>query len=402
MTSRPLLGIVADDLTGGAAVAGEIARDGGPEVDIVRLGQRDPVRGRSVVVETGSRYIAPEDAAVAVVRARRVVRELGVGITVKKIDSTLKGNVGTELAAFVADSDGTVVIAPACPAVSLGVRGGRQYRAADPLRDVAALLSGVLDEPPALLPLDTVRCGGEAVAAWLAGHASRSVLADAMTQDDLDAVVSGSRAVGITDFAGTYGLGTAFRSGESTQSAALPTTERLLVLAGSANPATTAQLRRLVDEGADEIVIDIGRLVAGGDDDERARVCGLASASRSPVVVVHTNPGVTERSVTAHRQAAGWTERDLAARLAAPFADALGAIPGAGVYFIGGETTGAICDRIGWHRFTVTNEVSAGVPLAVEESGERPFILTKPGAFGARDDILNAARRLLEKATARF
>ena len=86
---------------------------------------------------------------------------------------------------------------------------------------------------------------------------------------------------------------------------------------------------------------------------------------------------------------------------AAPFADALGAIPGAGVYFIGGETTGAICDRMGWHRFTVINEVSTGVPLAVEESAERPFILTKPGAFGARDDI-NAARRLLMQATARF
>lgn len=398
MTSPPVLGIVADDLTGGAAVAGEIARGAGPEVEVVRMGHREPTGGGSVVVETGSRYIDAELAAAGVVRARRLLRDRGVDVTMKKIDSTLKGNVATELAAFVSDTDGRVIVAPACPAVSLGLRGGRQYRGEEPGRDVAELLAAVLDEPPVLLPLDVVRHGVDAVATWLEARDARVVLADSMTQADLDAVVGGSCAVGVVDYAGTYGLGTAFRRGEQqVNRAALPSAERLLVLAGSANPVSATQVRRLVDEGADEVVVDI-RVLLAGSRDERARVRSAVAASRSVTVVVHTDPGVTGTSVTAYRREAGWSERDLAEHLADPFVDALEALPDAAVYLIGGETTGAICDRIGWHRFVVTGEVSVAVPLAAEETATRPFVLTKPGAFGARDDLLVAARRVLHGA----
>jgi 4-hydroxythreonine-4-phosphate dehydrogenase len=394
MTSLPVLGIIADDLTGGAAVAGEIARDAGSEVEIVRLGHRDPTGGRSVVVETGSRYTDAELSAANVVHARRLLRDCGVDVTMKKIDSTLKGNVATELAAFVSDADGRVIVAPACPAVSLGLRGGRQYRGEAPGRDVAELLATVLDEPPVLLPLDVVRHGVDAVATWLDARDSRVVLADSTMQADLDAVVGGSSAVGVADYAGTYGLGTAFRRGEQhVNRTALPSAERLLVLAGSANPVSVAQLQRLVEEGADEVVVDVRALVTGSRD-ERARVRSAVAASRSATVVVHTDPGATGSSVTAYRLDAGWSERDLAEHLGGPFVDALEALPEAGVYLIGGETTGAICDRIGWHRFVVTDEVSVAVPLVTEETGARPFVLTKPGAFGARDDLLVAARRL--------
>ena len=401
MTMPDLLGIVADDLTGGAAIAGEIARNRGPEVQVVRLGHCEPDSDVPAVVETTSRYIDADESAARVIAARNLLQGRGFGLLMKKIDSTLKGNVATELAAFASAAEGTLVIAPACPAVSLSLRGGWQYREDSRGRNVVEMLASVLDAAPALLPLEIVQRGRGAVADWLANEPAAVVLADSIDSADLHSVAAGARVQGVREFAGTYGLGAALAPSErGDSSASAPRIGgRMLVLAGSANSVTSAQIQQLIRGRADEIVMNVQALI-DGDGGETVRVRAAAAATRQSIVVVHTAADATASSVAGRRRALGWSERDLAERLADPFLEALEAMPDAGVYFIGGETTGAICDRLGWHRFTVTDEVTDAVPLATEHSRQRPFVLTKPGAFGGPDDLCVAAERLIRRSDA--
>jgi D-threonate/D-erythronate kinase len=116
---------VADDLTGGAAIGGEIARLG-HVVDVVSLSNTVQPR-RSMVVETASRYIPADLSAERVKNAVRFLVDAGCPVIMKKIDSTLKGNVATELAAFAAGCPGQILVAPSCPEVGLTLRGGQQF-----------------------------------------------------------------------------------------------------------------------------------------------------------------------------------------------------------------------------------------------------------------------------------
>lgn len=397
--SSVALGIIADDLTGGAAIAGEITRDRGIDVDVVTLPVFDDADTEAVVVETGSRYLPERSSSARVVEAHARLRDGGCSAMMKKIDSTLKGNVATELAAFVAAVGGPVVIAPSCPTVGLGLLGGVQVRGGAPDRDVSAMLEAVLGYAPTRLDLDVVRQGPARAAAVLRERGGQVVLADALTDADLATVAEAAVSAGIRSFAGTYGLGAAIAAAlelggpDATPAdpGAGPTAERILVIAGSANPVSTGQIRRLVDDGAREIAVDVPRLLREPVD-ECARIATALAVGDPPVVVIHSAAGDTRDEVTRIRDLNGWTERELADRVAPPFANAIRERPGAGIYFLGGETTGAICDRLGWNRFTVVNEIAPAVPLLRVAGSPAPFALTKPGAFGEPDDLVAAVR----------
>lgn len=391
------LGVLADDLTGGAAIAAEIARDHGTAVSVVSKAQ-DISGGSAVVLETASRYIGPDIAGQRVAEGVECLRSHGYGRVMKKIDSTFKGNVGAELAAFAGRARGITVVAPACPAVGLGIRGGVQARGAKTGTDIAALLSTFLSRAPELIPLEAVEAGADAVAQRIRRSGAPVVLADSLTDDHLRTVAEGAIRAGVSDFAGTYGLGSALAPRAAPEGAAASgpslAAKGILVLAGSANPVTAAQLRGLRGLGATEVAVDV--LAALEDPEaECRRVSEAVRRAASPVLVVHSDAALSGRRVNRRRAAEGWTERDLAERIAPPLASAVRAAPGSAVYLIGGETTGAVCDVLGWHRFEVLGEATPAVPLALVADDEHPFVLMKPGGFGAFDAVASAARALL-------
>ncbi|GAB3279726.1 four-carbon acid sugar kinase family protein [Sinomonas notoginsengisoli] len=398
----PAIGIVADDITGGAAIGAEIASMG-HAVDVVRLSpaSQRPTPPHTVIVETGSRYLPPDESARRVQEAVAEMRRDGLPVLMKKIDSTLKGNVATELAAFADSRPGPLLIAPACPEVGLALVGGRQITRRGPGADVADLLAASLSGRIHILDLETVRRGRDAVAGWLRQHAGSTVLADSETQADLDEAAAGAAAAGVLSYAGTYGLGRALAAaflepGAAAAQFSPPPVDRVLVLAGSASDVTARQIRELVLAGAEEIVVDIEAVLQGQIKPEARRAGLLASASEAKVIVVHTAPGLTQERVRRHCGQHGWTERDLALSLALPFAEAARAAEGAAVYFIGGETTGAIAELLGLQALTVHGECTPAVPWATTSTPSPwPVLLTKPGAFGTDRALAEAADLLL-------
>src|SRR3954463_919522 len=121
--------VIADDLTGAADTGIALALAGIPT--FVAFGEQiPPADSRVVAFDTDSRAL---DAGAAAARAGGVAsraRERGVRTIYKKIDSTLRGNVGAENAAIFRALTGqgqpaVVVACPAFPAMGRTTRDGR-------------------------------------------------------------------------------------------------------------------------------------------------------------------------------------------------------------------------------------------------------------------------------------
>src|SRR5436305_992889 len=121
--------VIADDLTGAADTGIAFALAG--LATFVAFGEKPPPQNaRIVAFDTDSRILAAEAAAASAANAALRARECGARTIYKKIDSTLRGNVGTETAAiFRAASEGgvpaVVIACPAFPAMGRTTRAGR-------------------------------------------------------------------------------------------------------------------------------------------------------------------------------------------------------------------------------------------------------------------------------------
>jgi len=158
MMQNPRVLIVADDLTGAMDSAGPFAGIGVETWVVAAPMQCDAAtiaRARVVSVNTDSRHLPAVHAAT---RVREIVRRLGPGafdVVVKKIDSTLRGNVVAETLALLETSGRRgAVIAPAFPAQGRTVKSGVVHVNGVPLAETA-FASDALSPPP-LAPLQQV------------------------------------------------------------------------------------------------------------------------------------------------------------------------------------------------------------------------------------------------------
>ena len=158
MTRQPRVLIVADDLTGAMDSAGPFAALG-IETWVVALPMRcDPASlksARVVSVNTDTRHLPGPQAAVRVRESLRYLDAGGFDIVVKKIDSTLRGNVVAETMALLEVSGRRVaVVAAAFPAQGRTVRGGVVHVDGKPLAQTAFAHDAL--SPPPLAPLQQV------------------------------------------------------------------------------------------------------------------------------------------------------------------------------------------------------------------------------------------------------
>jgi uncharacterized protein YgbK (DUF1537 family) len=122
--------VIADDLTGALDTGVQFAKNGiSTEVRFQGAGADSAPDTAVVVVDTESRHIPAQEAAARVREAAYWGRSAGAAGFYKKTDSTLRGNIGAELAGLAAGCPGDlpVVFAPAFPALKRTTRAGLQY-----------------------------------------------------------------------------------------------------------------------------------------------------------------------------------------------------------------------------------------------------------------------------------
>lgn len=368
--------IIADDLTGAADSAAALTSRGRTSIVIDPAGEwpDDDV----LAIDTDSRHCPAEPAVERVREVSVRARELGAQV-VKKIDSTLRGNITAELRAVLdvlgdADDPPLLVVAPAFPATSRTTLGGIVH--VDGERLAAHGSNGDVVE---LLQRGDIRTGRVGLAevngapelAARLDHASadgfEAVVVDSESDEHLRTVVEAADLASVrTVLVGSGGLTRPLAPRRPSYEAAHgrgPT----LVVVGSYAPVSRVQRQRLVEHGCTPVLLD----TEGQHTADRLR-----AALASGTAVLSPDP-----DAPVVREQAPHVARALAQTVVGVLGE-LGTLVATG-----GETARAVLTAAGVTRLVVTGEIEPGIVRShVPELSLE--LVTKAGAFGDADALL--------------
>jgi len=393
--------IIADDLTGAADCGIAFVLAGLPT--LVVIDERSlPASARIVALDTDTRA-AKEDAAVERVdAAARAAYASGARTVYKKVDSTLRGHVGAEVAAVARVarevSGGRrvrVIAAPAFPATGRTMQRGHVLVGGVPLGETEvwkgsgmsglAELGAMFDGAglrTSLVSLEAVR--DPALAHTLLDASGDAVICDAIAEEDLAAIARGGAQLDASViWVGSGGLarhlpralglqpeGTA---GARQSSPATP----VLTLVGSRSRVSHDQATTLCREsGVVCLELDPGTLLASRSSYE-AEARQVLRKGEDLVLVVSVRAPV---DLTRDKSIAG-AFGALAAALA----------PDAGAMFAtGGDIARATLQSMGATGIQLLGEVEPGVPVGLTATARPLPFVTKAGAFGTPNTMAHA------------
>jgi uncharacterized protein YgbK (DUF1537 family) len=376
------IGIVADDLTGAMDAAAPFADIGIGTAVALNCDGPLPASAPALSIDTDTREALPQDAADTVHRTMAKLRAAGARLPFKKIDSTLRGNIGAEtLAALAGSGRRHAIIAPAAPAQGRLLRDGQLFvhgrRLQMNLTDMLRFeLPGVSVQP--LLP-----GGGPFVPA---GDGCCVWVADAQDEADLDRVArlgwdrDDVLLVGSSGLAGALarrqGVGTL--SGQAKQQ---PGYRRVWFIVGSRNSRSAQQVRALIaHDGVTKLVLPLAGGMPELSERDASGDCGIG--------VIHVE-GLDAPAASDPRR--------IAAQLGELAAAVLGLAPHARTALVmaGGDTARATLARLGVESVDVLASLFPGVVHGTARvAGQELGIVTKAGGFGDPDLFVRLAARL--------
>lgn len=396
--------IVADDLTGAADSAVAFASAGlstrvlfagsgdglGPTGRPHELDQATDRNGpRVLALDTDSRRLDPHAAGRAV--AATVAGAPAARFLMKKIDSTLRGNIGAEVRALMEGLGCRLAIcAPAFPGADRVTREGVQWASGRAVGELASSFPGV---PTAHIGLGAVRAGrGAALLEQAAADHAGVVLVDAETDEDLGEIVSFGSTRNDVLWVGSGGLGAALARATATSANLTSAYDRrlhiegpALVVVGSATTTAAAQADRVVATGAVEVTVPAGALITGEAAHGTWTREAAAGLARGLDVVVRIGEG--NAIVPGHGRA-------IVDALADAFVPTLREVPPAVLVATGGETALSFGLALGAHGLEVAAELEPGVVYSRLAGGAGLPVVTKAGAFGDAGTLARALERL--------
>jgi 3-dehydrotetronate 4-kinase len=408
------LGCIADDYTGASDLANTLTRAGlrtvqtiGVPADDLALPEVD-----AVVVSLKSRSI---EAGLAVSRSRAAdkwLRGRGAAHVLFKIcstfDSTDAGNIGPVMDALRADGgEGVVLVTPAFPETGRTVYQGNLFVGSVPLNEsplkdhplnpmhdsnLVRVLARQSKTPVGLVDLATVTRGADAVRARLAELLSKGIgaaIIDAVFDRDLEAIGLVAAQHRLSVGASGIGLGLAralvstgkVKPATTSSESGAPVGGAAVCLAGSCSQATLQQIAKA------ESVMPVLRLnpdsiITGKGEAERALAWAKPRLADGPVLIASS---ATPKDVAALQERHG---RDVAGhaieQAMAAIAESLVKSGVRRLIVAGGETSGAVVDRLKIPGFLVGAEIAAGVPVlrAVGAEAGDMLLALKSGNFG--------------------
>jgi D-threonate/D-erythronate kinase len=354
--------LVADDLTGACDSAVHFAARGlRPATVLVARGTHS-AGARLLALSTLSRDLPPAEIRRALAAAAAEFPVDSAARVFQKIDSTLRGNTGLEIAtALHVFHCEAAVVCPAFPKLHRVVEGGflrvTSAPGFDPI-DVAHRLQ--LQSGHAWA--HTVPDG---IAALLSAGA-RFVSVDANCDHDLDRIAAAILPMGRRIlWVGSGGLASALARllGEACAPPPAPSrTGAALFCIGSNHAVTLAQQRALLDERPSVLLQPQAGI--------RESICRALALGQHVVLRIPRNLVSLEQL------------REHIAR-----------VPAAAFVLSGGDTASLVCRAAGVQRIEMCDEIVAGVPYGILHGGEFDgvSVATKSGGFGDRDTLIRVA-----------
>ncbi len=407
----PEMVIIADDLSG-AADCGIACTKAGLDTLVILDGRADALQAEVLSIDADTRS---RSQAVAVAEMVTLTRRYGGPgrLLFKKLDSTLRGHVGAELAAVLRTRRETgpafILMAPAFPATGRSTIGGMQLLHGTPLQHTeiwqreAMLHRAHIPEMlgraglhTAHIALATIRGPALPQAVAAAAESHDAVVCDAADEADLQAIATAAMPLGRgTIWAGSAGLARylpdAAGLSRAVSSAGVPPAGGpILFVVGSVSRISREQVSRLEREAGIEVISVPPAVLRAGN-----RHPGWAAQEASTRAAIGSGRDVVALlgSEAATLLSEGPALCHALATMVAPHATRIGAL-----VCTGGETARAVLQAFGAGGLRLVGEVEPGAPLSLTE-GMRPLpVVTKAGAFGQPDTLIRC-RAILRTGT---
>ncbi len=431
--------LIADDLTGGADAGAQFAKQGLKTL-LISFGGEGSVPFAAhpaqdvLVVNTISRGQSPAQAAGTIATLLKNFAPGDFPILYKKIDSTLRGNIGAEIDAILAETALPLCfMAPSYPEqnrfLTAGIMmvGGKPIalteaatEAASPVREsnVVNLLARQTSLSIGRIDLTDVASGKEVLrrAVERERKAGRRIIVfDAVSRRDLAVIAEGAFAMErMPLLAGSAGLAgeiarqlapgevNPFPKGPAT----VKTFRHLFIISGSASAVARRQWERLEEAGLAVFELPRSFLDAngGGFAEERRRLAhriGIALACGCVLfrTVAERLTACGNDNVPIHQRISGLLADVAAAALEEARLDARDLV----LILTGGDTALGVLQRLDTAGLEIEGELPEGSVRGRLRGGKWDglAVVTKAGAFGKEDALARILERLTVPAQAR-
>jgi uncharacterized protein YgbK (DUF1537 family) len=420
------LGIVADDLTGAVDTAGSLAAIGLSTKVSLRSPHREGGAAWEVLCcNTQTRNLVPSDVVRPVREATRFLVQHGYPQLYKKVDSTMRGNVGLETTTMLDASGASLaMVAPAFPEMGRTQRDGVLYVGDVPLEQAAEGMdpfgktgsSSVIEllrqrsgRRVGLVDLRAVDSGEAEIERRILALVSQGctlVAFDAVSQQHLrriEAVFVRSHPDAL--LVGSAGLASAV-AGRIAGEDPGPLHERgrvadapFVLVSGSLNRATLAQLEPARSmPGMSTVLMDSDAVLRTRETREAEihRVRGelRAAVERGKDVCLSWRVAPTGLSSEAPPGEFARLSRGLNEYLHELMIGFFEEVAVSGLVAVGGDTAHSVLTGLGAEGIVMELEVMPGVSMGTILGGEADsrFVTTKAGGFGGPDTLV----RLIE------
>ena len=415
--------IVADDFTGAADTGVQFSRRNlktivitNPESLKKSLKECDVL-----VVDTESRFDDKETAYKKTFETGVRARSESIKYLYKKLDSTMRGNVGAEIAGLMDSMNiSHTIVIPALPLYDRTTLNGNVYVRGvllaetdyandpkNPVREsyIPAIISGQTDRKTGVISFNGFRITREELSSKLnkaMKDGIQIIVIDAEDDKDLDLIAS--VVTGIKDrvmFAGCSGL-----AGKMAALIELRKENRSnVVIAGSVNKITLQQTKIAASTlSIKTIDIEAEEIIAGKKDTEKKRILKLAeksiSGGKDLIIRSVSTPESVSRCTIKGRKL-GLDDFMISDIIADFLGDLAGEIIRTkslkGIVLTGGDTAIKTLNALNINGIIVKNEILHGIPFGYlhDDKYRDMIVVTKAGGFGGEDalvQILNFLR----------
>ena len=422
------LAVIADDLTGANDTALQFAkRNIKSSVEINFMKMEDVEDKEVIVVDTDSRDLDKELSYKKVKDICEKISKYDIKCIYKKIDSTLRGNLGAEIKAVddVFNPD-IVIIAPAYPANQRVTIGGYHLLEGKPieLTEIAnapktpvkksylpSILTEQVNEKIAILDFKLLRQRTDIISKKIVEflqEKKRWIVCDIIEEENfitlMDAVSSYKNILWV----GSAGLAEYlpyFYKWKGNKELFMKKRKgSVLVCAGSVSHITQNQVRTLLNQRKINLVkINMVRLLEDKNSEliEKSQIINqLIREQKNILLATAQSDDEVEKAIEIGKKH-NLSRKDVSEKIATIMAELVKSIDVnglSGMVLTGGDMAVHICRAIGVNSIKIISEIDNGVPLGFIESNklEKLFIVTKAGAFGKPDVFIKSIQIIVK------
>jgi uncharacterized protein YgbK (DUF1537 family) len=423
------LAIIADDLTGANDSGVQLARHGLKTTVLFDMDETSVKNYEAVVFDTDSRSIDRQEAYEKVKKVATFLKDAGFKNIFKKLDSTMRGNIGAEIdAVYDVVKPDFVMIAPGYPKNNRTILQSTHYLKGVPLAEteiskdpktpvtisyLPELLKEQTKQSIGTLTVDDLAQGEEFVHDKMNEYFEKDttyIIVDSTEESHLKQILDYTENLPYQfTWAGSAGIANylpehyAIPNKPSELSISKNTTPILTVI-GSVNKNSRAQLKMLLEKTTvHAIPFESYKAIADDTDrqDEIRKVYNEAvekAQTGLDVVIYSTAEKEDIDKAWATGEAKGLSHTEISNTIVKAMGEVCSVLLEdghfKGVTMTGGDTAKQICLSWNVKGFELLDELEIGVPISKFLGIDDIYVVTKAGGFGSDDVFLNAIQKL--------